>query len=346
MINDLFPDKPLPRYEGLVVDAHGHAAAPKADALIASRPEFGEAMKRMAAGTGAASMKHNAEIVLPRASRKFGDIEERLQDLDRMGIDIQVVCPSPHIYSYWADEALAQDIVGLANEAMLQEVARAPKRLVAMGIAAIQHPELAARQVRDAIASGLRGVEISTMVGQTELSNPDLDVFWAAAEETGAVVFIHPLGTSLGARLDKYYLSNAIGQPVETSIALSHLIFSGVFDRFPGLKIYGAHAGGYLPHYVGRSDHTRRVRPEAAVCKRQPSEYLRDIWFDTVMFDDLYLSHLIERLGRDRIMFGTDYAFDMGDYNPGRIASSIADKDDRAAVMGSNAAKLFGISSD
>lgn len=343
MTDTLFPQTPLDRPAEWVVDAHGHAAAPQVDALIATRPEFIEGMKRMAAASGAASMAHNAQVMLPRAGRKFADIDERLRDLDLMGIDMQVVSPSPHVYSYWADPALAEDIVGLTNEAMRAEVARAPDRLAALGTAALQHPELAARQIRDAMASGLKGIEISTMVGTRELSDPALEPVWSAAAETGAVIFIHPLGTTLGARLAENYLSNTIGQPAETTIALSHMIFSGVFDRHPGLKVFAAHGGGYLPHYIGRSDHAWRVRPEVTGCARPPSSYLKDIWFDTVLFDDPGLGHLIERVGAGRVMFGTDYAFDMGDYDPGRIARSIPDSATRAAVLGGTAADLFGL---
>jgi len=344
MTADIFPTSPIRRAASLVVDSHGHAGAPKVDALISKRPEFEAGMKRMAVGLGAASMKHNAEVMLPLAGRKFANLEERLRDLDLMGIDKQVVCPSPHIYSYWADEALAEDLVGLANEAMTDVVRQGDGQLAAMGIAALQYPELAARQLRDAIADGLKGIEISSNVGERELSDPSFDVFWATAQETGAVVFIHPLGTTLGPRLAFSYLSNAIGQPTETTIALSHMIFSGVFDRYPNLKVFAAHGGGYLPHYIGRSDHAWRVRPEARGCAKPPSEYLNQIWFDTVVFDDLYLGHMIDRVGAGRVMFGTDYAFDMGDYKPARVAKSISDKSAMAAVMGGTASDLFGLS--
>jgi len=343
MTVNLFPTKPLARAGTLVVDAHGHAGAPKVDALISQRPEFDAGMKRMAEGTGPASMKHNAEVMLPLAGRKFARIDERMRDLDLMGIDRQVVCPSPHIYSYWADEALAEEIVGLANEAMTEVVGQCDGRLAAMGLVALQPPDLAACQLREAMAVGLKGVEISSSVMGRELSDPTLDPVWAAAEETGAVVFIHPLGTSLGARLAFSYLSNTIGQPTETTIALSHMIFSGVFDRFPKLKVFAAHGGGYLPHYIGRSDHAWRVRPEARGCAKRPSEYLRQIWFDTVVFDDHYLGHMLERVGAEKVMFGTDYAFDMGDYDPARVAGSISDSIARAAVMGGTASDLFGL---
>lgn len=343
MTDKYVPTTPAPRQDVRVIDIHGHAGAPKVDALISQRPEFGAGMKMMAAATGPASMKHNGEVMLPRAGGRFAALDARMTDLDNMGIDMQVVCPSPHIYSYWADEALATEVVGLANEAMTDIVAQASGRLAALGIVSLQHPELAAQQIRDLMAAGLKGFEISTAVGPLELSDASLDLVWQTAEELGAVVFIHPLGSSLGARLNRDYLSNTIGQPAETTIALSHMIFAGVFDRYPNLKVLAAHGGGYLPHYIGRSDHAWSVRPEIQSCANLPSTYLRKIWFDTVIFDDKYLGYLIENVGSDRVAFGTDYAFDMGDYDVDRLAKSLPDDATRSAVLGNTAANLLNL---
>lgn len=337
------PTTPAPRQNVRVIDIHGHAAAPKVDALVAKRPEFGHGMKMMGEGTGQSSMQRNAEVVLPRAGGRFASLDARIADLDNMGIDLQVVSPSPHIYNYWAEEALAEDIVGFANEAMIEIVAQAPDRLAGLGLAALQHPDMAARQIRELMANGLKGFEISTAVGAKELSDPSLDTVWKAAEETGAVVFIHPLGSSLGSRLNRDYLYNTIGQPTETTIALSHMIFSGVFDRFPDLKVLAAHGGGYLPHYIGRSDHAWTVRPEILDCANIPSSYLSKIWYDTVIFDDLYLGHLIARVGADRVAFGTDYAFDMGDYDVARLSDALPDDPTRLAVLGGTAARLLNL---
>lgn len=341
MTDKYVPTAPAPRQDVRVIDIHGHAGTPKAEALIAKRPEFGHGMKMMAEGIGSASMKHNAEVMLPRAGGRFASLEARMTDLDNMGIDLQVVSPSPHIYSYWADEALARDLVGLANEAMVDIVDQAAGRIAALGMVSLQHPDLAVQQIRDLRGAGLKGFEISTAVGPLEMSDASLDPIWQAAEEARAVVFVHPLGTSLGKRLNRDYLSNTIGQPAETTIALSHMIFAGVFDRYPDLKVLAAHAGGYLPHYIGRSDHAWSVRPEIQTCANLPSSYLQKIWFDTVIFDDAYLGYMIDTIGADNVAFGTDYPFDMGDYDVDRLAKSLGDEDTRAAVMGGTAAILL-----
>lgn len=342
------PAAPLPRAPvARVIDMHGHCGAPDAERLLAGRPERAAEMAAMAAASGAASMRHNAEVMLPAAGARMASLERRLADLDMMGVDLQIVAPSPHLYAYWADPVLAGELVAAVNSAAVALVARAPERLAGMGIVALQHPELAARQLREAAALGLRGVEISSSAGGMELCDQRLDPFWAEAEASGMPVFIHPLGSSLGARLDGFYLSNTIGQPAETAIALSQMIFSGVFDRFPALKVVGAHGGGYLPAYIGRSDHAWAVRPEARGCERPPSSYLDRIWVDSIVFDRAQVLALMARMGAGRVMFGTDYPFDMSDCRPAALAAALAgDAAGEAAmnsVLGGTAAALFGL---
>ncbi|WP_127108507.1 amidohydrolase family protein [Pararhodobacter zhoushanensis] len=341
-------DNPLPTGQltrpdvPCVIDMHGHCGAPEAEALLASRPERAAEMGAQARSTGAASSQHNRTVMLPAAGARMASLEKRLADLDLMGVDVQLVAPSPHLYAYWADEGLAGELVAVVNAAAVALVARAPERLAGMGMVSMQYPDLAAQQIHAAKAAGLKGIEISASVGERELSDPVFTPVWAAAEETGLPVFIHPLGTSLGARLDRFYLSNTIGQPVETTIALTGLILSGVLDRHPRLKLVGAHGGGYLPAYIGRADHTWCVRPEARGCAALPSEYLSRIWVDTVVFDRTQLSDLVQRMGADRVMFGTDYPFDMADCRPDQVAAALP-LSARAAVMGGTAAALFNL---
>jgi len=192
---------------------------------------------------------------------------------------------------------------------------------------------------------GLRGVEISSAVNGLELSDERFDRFWSKAEELGCLVFIHPLGTSLGERVNRHYLGNIIGQPIETTIALSHLIFGGVLDRYPRLRICAAHGGGYLPSYIGRSDHGFAVRPEAAKIQHKPSEYLKRIYFDSLVYTAEGLRHLIEEVGVTQIMLGTDYPFDMGAYDPHAHVSAVAGltEQERDLILGGNAARLLGI---
>lgn len=345
------PASPLPTgqqpraAESRIVDAHGHALVTAADRLVAGRPERLAELEAMAAASGPASHQHNMAEMLPRAGERLASLDRRLRDLDWMGIDVQVVSPAPSHYCYWADEVLADEIVAAVNEGVAELVARSPDRLAGIGLVSLQHPERAAAQLPALLGRhGLKGVEISGSIGGRELSDPSLEPFWEAADACGLLVFIHPLGSSLGPRLDRYYLSNTIGQPIETTIALSSLIFSGVLDRHPNIRFLGAHGGGYLPAYLGRSDHAWLVRPEARGCVEPPSSYLRRIWVDTVVFDGGQLDRLIEVVGEDRVLFGTDYPYDMGAYRPHELlaGTSIASAA-RSRIMGGNAALLLGL---
>lgn len=339
------PTGPQPRAAIRTIDIHGHAGSPAIEKLTDGRPERDAEVAAMARASGAESHRFNMADMLPKAMERMASLEVRLRDLDWMGIDMQVVSPAPNQYCYWAEEGLAAEIVAAGNEAIAGLVARAPERLAGLGLVSLQHPELAARQVEDVLGRhGLKGVEISASVGQRELSDPRFEPFWEAANARELLVFIHPLGSSLGERLDQYYLSNTVGQPVETAIALSHLIFSGVLDRYPDIRFLAAHGGGYLPSYIGRSDHAWRVRPEVRGCKEPPSSYLKRIWLDTVVFDPRMLAGLVETVGVDRVLFGTDYPYDMGAYEPHAfIEAAVADAGGRAAILGGNAAALLGI---
>jgi aminocarboxymuconate-semialdehyde decarboxylase len=331
-----------------VVDFHCHVLTLAAETLVADRAEKRAEPALMLGAIGADSLAHNNAVMLPKAFPRLTRVEQRLADMDAMGVDLQVISPSPSQYYYWAEPDLARQLVQTQNEYVAETCARYPDRLVGLGAAALQHPALAAEQLRDAVKRlGLKGVEISTAVNEQELGAPELAPFWAAAEELGAVVFIHPFGTTLGKRLSSHYLSNIIGQPLETTIALSHLIFGGVLDRHPGLKIVAAHGGGYLPSYCGRSNHGHDVRPEArARSPLRPVEYLRRIWFDTLVYEPQALRHLIDVVGTSQLVVGTDYPFDMGHEDPrGLLAATPGLNDmDRAAILGGNALSLLGMS--
>ena len=209
----------------------------------------------------------------------------------------------------------------------------------------MQHPELAADQLRSAHSQlGLRGVESSTSVAGKDLSDPGLDPFWAAAEQLGSFIFIHPWGCSLGSRLSLAYLGNIVGQPAETTVALHHLVFGGVLDRFPGLRICAAHGGGYFPHYLARADHAYEVRPECRTMARPPSAYLATLYFDSLVYTDDALSRLLSVAGPGHVLLGTDYPFDMGVTDPvDRIESLGLPAADRDAIAGATAARLLGI---
>ena len=330
----------------LTIDLHCHALVPAVEALVAGTPQKAAEPQAMLRSMGESSVAHNNASMLPIAGPRLVRIEQRLSDMDAMGVDIQVLSPSPTQYYYWAEPDLAREIVRGQNEAIAALCSQHPTRLVGLATVALQHSQLAVEQLTHAIrVLGLKGVEISTSVNGKELDDPSLLPFWAAAEALGALVFIHPFGSTLGERTATHYLVNTIGQPLETTIALSRLIFGGVLDAHPGLKIVAAHGGGYLPTYIGRSDHAFKVRPEAAAnTKQAPSEYLKKIWFDTVVFDALALRHLVDRVGAAQVVVGTDYPFDMGSYDVHTLVDSTPglNEAEREAILGGNAAGLIG----
>jgi aminocarboxymuconate-semialdehyde decarboxylase len=326
------------------VDLHAHTVAPAVERLVAGEPhKIAEAEQRVRT-MGAASIAHNNAVMLPEAATALNDVAVRLADMDRMGVDVQVVSPLPTQYYYWAERELAAQLVTAHHEHIAVLCARAPERLIGLGTLALQHPDLAVAQLVTAVERyGLRGFELSTAVGALELSDASLEPVWAKAVELDCLVFLHPMGCSLGERLAPAYLSNSVGQPVETAVALSHLIFGGVLDRHPGLKLCAAHGGGYLPTYIGRAEHAYRTRPDAHSMVEAPSAYLRRIWFDTLVYTPDALGRLIDQVGATQVVMGTDYPFDMGHYDVHALvgATPSLTAAERAAILGGTAEWLL-----
>ncbi|HKC52817.1 MAG TPA: amidohydrolase family protein [Myxococcota bacterium] len=326
------------------VDLHGHMLVLAVERLVADRPEKRAEAAMMLHTMGAASVEHNARVMGPNAAPKLTNLDTRLADLERMRIDVQVVSPAPTQYYYWADRDLGRELVRTQNESIAESCARHPERLKGLGNVALQHPDLAVEQLEHALLRlGLVGVEVSTSVNGLELADEKLEPFWAKAESLGAIVFIHPMGTSLGERLNRFYLQNLIGNPAETAIALSYLIFGGTLDRHPGVKIVAAHGGGYLPAYVSRSDHGHAVRPEAQSIRHRPSEYLKRIYFDSLVYDPAALRRLIDVVGASQVVVGTDYPFDMGHYDVHGLVSAVPGltSEERDGILGGNARRLL-----
>lgn len=325
------------------IDVHAHLLLPEIEEAVAGHPGHEEARALDARRNGPAALAVNGPMVAARVPR-LTDVDARLAAMDATGVDIQLVSPSPNHYHYWADPQLADTVCQLANEGTAAHCAKAPDRLYGLGLVPLQHPDLAAPLLDHALQQGLRGVEISSHAGDVELSDPRLAPFWARAEQTGALIFLHPFGCTLDARLDQWYLSNTVGQPTENAVALSHLIFSGVLDRHPGLKLLAAHGGGYLPTHIGRSDHAWRTRPDARACAHEPSSYLRRLYFDSLVHDPYVLRELIRAAGADRVLLGSDFPFDMGTDDPlGALRAAGLPHHDFHAVRGGNAAALLNL---
>ncbi|MGJ5798447.1 amidohydrolase family protein [Streptomyces europaeiscabiei] len=324
------------------IDVHAHVLLPEVEALVADHPGLVEARALDARRNGPAALAVNGPMVRERIP-KLTDVTVRLAAMDAQGVDVQLVSPSPSHYHYWADEDTAEKVYRLAGEATAAHCAQAPDRLHGLGLAPLQHPEQAVRALEHALDQGLLGVEISSHAPGRELSDPAYEPFWARAAATGAILFLHPFGCTLDERLDRWYLSNTVGQPTENAVALSHLIFSGVLDRHPDLKLIAAHGGGYLPTHIGRADHAWTARSDVgADCAHLPSSYLKRLYFDSLVHDRYVLGELVRAAGADRVLLGSDFPFDMGTEDPvGALRAARLSDADFHAVRGGNAAALL-----
>lgn len=335
--------KPVPvsqRGKHLVVDIHCHLNVAKADAML--REALGSSPPPMPFSSPATDAVNRA--MFAEIGPALNGTEQRIADMDRLGIDVQAISPSPGQYFYFTEPGLGRELSIAINDGIAEAVARHPDRLVGMGTIPLQSPELAIAEMRRCVGElDLRGIEIATNVGGTDLADDAYRPFFAAAEELGILLFLHPLGFTQGQRLSQHYLNNIIGNPLESTIAVSHLIFGGVLERHPGLKICVAHGGGYAGSYWGRMDHAWRARAD---CREHipyaPSHYLRQLWFDTLVFDRDQLDALVHAHGDDRLCLGSDYPFDMAEPDPVGFLSHL-NADVCAKISGLNAAKLLGL---
>lgn len=324
------------------IDVHAHVLLPRIEDAVAGHPALAAARALDARRNGPEAAAVSGPMLRDRIP-KLTDVKARLAAMDAAGIDVQLVSPSPSHYHYWAEETLARTVWEEANTGTAEHVSQAPQRLHGLGLVPLQHPNHAVEALDHALSLGLRGVEISSHAPGRELSDPAYEPFWKRAEETGAILFLHPFGCTLDERLDRWYLSNTVGQPAENAVALSHLIFSGVLDNHPGLRVVAAHGGGYLPTHIGRSDHAWRARADARGCAHPPSSYLKRLYFDSLVHDPHVLRELIRVAGPDRVLLGSDFPFDMGTDDPLGALHAVKDLPEPHfhAVRGGNAAALL-----
>lgn len=324
-----------------VQDVHAHLWLDTVEQLVAGQPGHDEYRALEQRRTGAASAAVNAEQA-QLGRPLLTDIEARLAAMDDAGVDAQLVSIVPTQYHNWTDRALAADVAAMTNTAVAEHCALAPERLAGLGVVPLQHPDLAVKALEDAVRGhGLKGIELSSHAPGVELSDPRLDPLWTRAVELDAVVFVHPWGCTLDERLDQWYLSNIVGQPVEHAVALSHLIFGGVLDRVPGLRLLVAHGGGYLPVFLGRADHAWQHRLDARRCAEPPSAYLHRLWFDSLVHTPESLRALVAAVGESQVLLGSDYPFDMGVADPvDRVRAAGLGDTATAAVLSGNAERL------
>jgi len=307
-----------------VVDIHAHANFPEVAEVVKDTP-----LARAARGGG----------------RALG--QDRIQELDKRGIDIQAIDVNTFWFYEAKDRDLAAKIVETHDQGLVKWCAAHSDRFVALTSPAIQFPDLAAEQLEHAVKRlGMRGAAIGGHANGEPLSMPKYDPFWAKVQDLGVIVFMHPSNAENiakpGALEGAGDLGNVIGNPLETTLFLSHLIFDGTLDRFPGVKICAAHAGGYLASYLGRTDVACDVRQNAKCAnKKHPREYLHDqILADSMIFSAEGIRHLVAEMGPGQVVYGTDMPFVWPDTVDAILEASIPDTQ-KEAILGGNLVKLL-----
>lgn len=328
------------RPAGMTIDIHSHILIDVAADYV--RPHLPKMVSSAAEETQVLTARQGRE-----RHANLTDMALRLGELDAMGIDRQVVKPAPNQCYYNVPADVGTMAARMVNDGMAAYAARRPDRFIPFGTVPMQDGRAAAAELeRCARELGFKGVQVLTNVAGAELSDPRFAAFWAKAEELGMLVVIHPAGFTQPQRFSRFYFDNVIGNPLDTTVALHYLIFDGVLERHPDLQILAVHGGGYLPSYSGRIDHAWGARSDAhGMLPKPPSFYLRKIWFDSVVFSPHQLANLAAVFGADRILMGTDYPYDMGDYDPIAHVDSVEgfDATTKAAIAGGNARRLLGV---
>jgi len=330
------PRRARPSRKPFVIDVHAHIVVPEVMAFAYEQSLFAQAVAGRAGGR---------PEPLPRPLlERMTDMTLRLKDMDEMGVDMQVISPSIlQQCTYWAapEEALRMERLG--NDRVAEAVARHPQRLAGLGSVPLQDASLATQELERCVRElGLKGVIISSCVNGVEIGEERFRPFWAKAEQLGAVVFVHPAG-SPDPRMRRHRLLITLGQPLEEAFAQSSLVYDGIMDAFPKLKILMAHGGGFLPFYTGRHDNDYRQGRSAQHLRGDFSSYLPRFYYDSVLFNPDMLEFLVTKVSASHVLLASDYPF--AEKRPVefvRRARTISRKD-QDAIFGANAARLMGI---
>jgi aminocarboxymuconate-semialdehyde decarboxylase len=324
------------------IDFHAHIIVPEVYAVAAEHNVFSE-LPTDPGVTDAMrdAIKQRAVTVLSRMS----DLTDRIAKMDAMGVEVQVLSASlVHQGLEWADAQTSLRLARTTNDWIAKAVAGNPARLIGLGTLPLHQPALAVAELERCLRElGLKGVAISTTAGGMELGNGPLRPFWEKAEALGAVVYIHP-GGNRGARFKRFHLWNSVGQAFEEAMAISSLMYDGVLERCPKLKICISHGGGYMPFYMGRIDRNYVEKANTRInMSKPPIDYLRMLYFDSCVYEKPVLRNLVEKVGADRVLLGSDYP--VGETKPiefVRETDGLAETQ-KDRIVRSNAAELLGL---
>jgi aminocarboxymuconate-semialdehyde decarboxylase len=325
------------------IDIHSHVIPDRIVAAIAADPKR---FRARIEGEGAArKVIHDQGYVYP-LFEEFRRVEAKVEAMDRKGIDISVISPAPPMFYYWADADLALEVARLVNDGVADMVGASPARLRGMATVPMQHPDAAVAELERVVrAYSFKAVELGTSIEGAQLAEERFRPLLRRASELNVFVFAHPYYVGAKSGLENYYLTNLIGNPLDTAVMLANLMFSGRLDELPDLRIVLAHGGGFIPYQIGRLVHGHKVRSETnGISKSSPKELLKRIYFDSLVFEPQALRYLIDLVGADHVCIGTDAPFDMADNDPKATIDAVPGMTplERQCVCSGTALKLLG----
>ena len=329
------------------IDVHAHYV-PTGSLEMAARIGARHGLEVHTADGGHTVLLRDGKPFLTQAKAEFSNLDLRLSIMDQQGVDMQVLSPAGSYFFYWMAAADSLEYARWLNDRLADAAAKFPRRFVALASVPMQDPARAAAELERVVNRlGFRGAEIASNINGRDLDDPALEPFWQTAQALDAVIFIHPNQVLGAERMKDYNLANLIGNPTDTSVAVAKLIFGGVLERYPQLKLLLAHAGGFLPYTWGRLDRGYTIQTSAQrKISKPPSDYVKLLYFDTITHSRMALEYLIGNFGAERVLLGSDYPYDMGDPEPlTSLASGNLDQAQIQQIGGANACKLFHIDS-
>jgi len=327
------------------IDVHAHYV-PLDSLKVASEIGRSQGLKLEKKERGRDVVTRDGRPLLTQLKAEFSDLDLRLSIMDHQGVDMQVISPASSYFFYWMPVSEGLEFARWLNDSLAEAVAKHPERLMALASVPMQDSAKAAAELERAMTKlGMRGVEIASNIGGRYFDDPGFDPFWEAAQALDAVIFVHPNQVVGADRMKEFNLANLIGNPTDTSLAFAKLIFGGVLERFPRLKLLLAHAGGFLPYTWGRLDRGYRIQDSStAKISKSPGEYLKLLYFDTITHSRMALEYLVANFGADHVLLGSDYPYDMGDPEPVATLAAIGgDSDQFNRIANANACKLLRI---
>ncbi|MFG0329704.1 MAG: amidohydrolase family protein [Phycisphaerales bacterium] len=331
------------------IDVHTHILPPEWPDLRAKYGE-GDWVSLERVDSCSANMLRNGEF-FRRVSANCYEPNVRLEECDRAGVATQVISTVPIMFSYWAKGEHALDLSRFLNDHIAGVAHECPDRFIGLGTLPMQSPDLAARELERCVKDlGLPGVEIGTHINEWNLSDPEVFAVFEAAHDLGAAIFVHPWDMMGMERMRKYWLPWLVGMPAESSLAICSVIFGGVLERLPKLRLLFAHGGGAFPHTIGRVERGYNCRPDLCAIDNDhnPREYLGRFWVDSLVHDAEALRYLVKTMGADRVALGSDYPFPLGEEVAGELIDSMDDFDDatRRRLLRENALEFLGLTED